>query len=66
MSLFSAAVRVSGLSKKYRRVRGPGDSPFSVFVPGADLSLTHAITITLGWSLVGLGLTWWGLQRRDA
>ncbi|MCZ6457498.1 MAG: hypothetical protein O6853_02705 [Actinobacteria bacterium] len=66
MSPFSAAVRVSGLSKKYRRVRGLGDSHFSVFVSGADLSLTHAITITLGWSLVGLGLTWWGLQRRDA
>lgn len=43
-----------------------GDGPFSVFIPGADLSLSQAIAITLGWSLVGFGLTWWGLQRRDA
>ena len=43
-----------------------GDGPFSVFIPGADLSLTHAIVIALGWSLVGFALTWWGLQRRDA
>jgi len=43
-----------------------GDGPFSVFIPGADLSLTQTIIITLGWSLLGFGLTWWGLQRRDA
>jgi hypothetical protein len=43
-----------------------GDGPFSVFIPGADLSLTQTIVITLGWSLLGFALTWWGLQRRDA
>jgi hypothetical protein len=36
------------------------------FLPGADLSLAHAIAIILGWTLVGLGLSWWGLHRRDA
>ena len=43
-----------------------GDGPFSVFIPGADLSLTHTIAIAVGWSLFGIALTWWGLQRRDA
>lgn len=43
-----------------------GDGPFSVFIPGADLSLTHAVAITVGWTLLGFVLTWWGLQRRDA
>lgn len=36
------------------------------FLPGAGLSVTHAVVIILGWVLLGLGLTWWGLQRRDA
>lgn len=36
------------------------------FLPGSDLSVAHAIAIVLGWTLVGLGLTWWGLHRRDA
>jgi hypothetical protein len=36
------------------------------FIPGGDLSQIHAVAIILGWTLVGLGLTWWGLQRRDA
>ena len=36
------------------------------FIPGMDLSLGHAITIIAGWALLGIGLTWWGLQRRDA
>ncbi|MFV2074193.1 MAG: hypothetical protein ACC742_16315 [Thermoanaerobaculales bacterium] len=43
-----------------------GDGPFSVFIPGADLSLIQTIVITLGWSMLGVVLTWWGLQRRDA
>jgi len=36
------------------------------FVPGLDLPLWHMLLILLGWTLLGLGLTWWGLQRRDA
>lgn len=43
-----------------------GDSPFSLFIPGGDMSLTHAVAIMVGWILVTLVLTWWGLQRRDA
>lgn len=43
-----------------------GDGPFGAFIPGADLSLLHAVTIMAGWVVLGLGLTWWGLQRRDA
>jgi len=36
------------------------------FIQGADLSTAHALAIIVGWSLLGLGLTYWGLQRRDA
>ena len=36
------------------------------FIPGGDLSLGHAVAIIFGWTLLGLVLTWWGLQRRDA
>lgn len=36
------------------------------FLPGGDLSGIHAVAIVLGWTLFGLGLSWWGLQRRDA
>jgi hypothetical protein len=43
-----------------------GDGPFSNLVPGSGMSTAHALAIMAGWSLVGLGLTWWGLQRRDA
>jgi hypothetical protein len=39
---------------------------FDAFVPGGDLSTAHAVAIVLGWSVFGLLLTWWGLQRRDA
>ncbi|HEY4584044.1 MAG TPA: hypothetical protein VI980_06745 [Acidimicrobiia bacterium] len=39
---------------------------FGPFVPGGDLSQVHALAIIAGWTLLGLGLTWWGLQRRDA
>jgi hypothetical protein len=39
---------------------------FGALVPGADLSLAHSIAILVGWTLFGLGLTWWGLRRRDA
>ena len=34
--------------------------------PGTDLSLSHAVTVMLGWTALGLFLTWWGLHRRDA
>lgn len=36
------------------------------FVPGGDLSLIHSILVVFGWTLVGLGLTGWGLHYRDA
>lgn len=36
------------------------------FLPGGDLSLAHAAGIVLGWAVVGIALTWWGLHRRDA
>lgn len=39
---------------------------FGDFVPGAGLSLPHAVAIMLGWTAVGFFLTWWGLHRRDA
>jgi len=39
---------------------------FGSFVPGAGLSLVHAVTIMLGWTALGFFLTWWGLHRRDA
>ncbi|MGA7281886.1 MAG: hypothetical protein WBZ40_08890 [Acidimicrobiia bacterium] len=39
---------------------------FGQLVPGAGLSLWHAVAIMIGWSVVGFALTWWGLQRRDA
>lgn len=38
---------------------------FGAMVPGSDLSVAHAVTIMLGWTLLGLFLTWWGLYRRD-
>lgn len=40
--------------------------PFSGFIPGAGLPRWHQLAILAGWTLLGLGLTWWGLQRRDA
>jgi hypothetical protein len=39
---------------------------FGALVPGADLSLPHAVAIVLGWTALGLAITWWGLHRRDA
>ena len=42
---------------------GPG---ISGFIPGSGLPLWHQLAIMGGWALLGLGLTWWGLQRRDA
>lgn len=40
--------------------------PFAQFVPGVGLSPLHRLAIMAGWTLLGIGLTWWGLQRRDA
>lgn len=45
---------------------GTPDGFFGAFIPGGGLSTWHAIAIVVGWSLLGLILTWWGLQRRDA
>jgi hypothetical protein len=35
-------------------------------VPGGGLSMPHRLAILAGWTVFGLALTWWGLQRRDA
>jgi hypothetical protein len=37
----------------------------SMFMP-ASLGVPHAVAIVAGWTLLGLLLTWWGLNRRDA
>jgi hypothetical protein len=42
------------------------DSPFGALIPGGDMSLAHALLIMAGWAVLGLGVMWWGLQRRDA
>lgn len=39
---------------------------FAGFVPGGGLPLWHMLAILAGWTILGLGMTWWGLQRRDA
>lgn len=39
---------------------------FAGLIPGSGLSTWHILAILAGWTLLGLGLTWWGLQRRDA
>lgn len=36
------------------------------FLPGAGMSVAQSIGIIVGWTLFGLLLTWWGVQRRDA
>lgn len=42
----------------------PGE--FGSLIGGAGLALGHAVASMLGWTVLGLVLTWWGLQRRDA
>lgn len=42
------------------------DGPFGALIPGGGLELWHQLAILTGWTLVGLGLTWWGLRWRDA
>lgn len=43
-----------------------GGGGFGGLVPGGGLALWHQLAIIAGWTLLGLGLTWWGLRRRDA
>lgn len=43
-----------------------GDGLFGSLVPGGGLEMPHRLAIMAGWTLVGLAVTWWGLQRRDA
>ncbi len=43
-----------------------GGGGFAGLVPGTGLEAWHRLTIIAVWTVVGLGLTWWGLQRRDA
>lgn len=56
----SLSAATSGL---FRITFGGG---FDMFIPGGGLSTGHALAIIVGWSLLGLLLAWWGLQRRDA
>lgn len=39
---------------------------FGSFIPGGELEPWHQLAILAGWTVVGLGLTWWGLTWRDA
>lgn len=39
---------------------------FSQLVPGGGMTVGHAVVVMLGWIALGLGVMWWGLQRRDA
>ncbi len=41
------------------------DGIASMFIPG-PVSTLHAVVIISGWTGLGLLLTWWGLNRRDA
>ena len=43
-----------------------GAGGFGALIPGAGLSFGHQLAIIAGWTVLGLGLTWWGLYRRDA
>lgn len=43
-----------------------GGGGFAGFVPGGGLEMWHMLAILAGWTVLGLGVTWWGLQRRDA
>jgi hypothetical protein len=43
-----------------------GGGGFAALVPGGGLSMPHRLAILAGWTILGLALTWWGLQRRDA
>lgn len=43
-----------------------GGGGFAGVLPGTGLEPWHRLTIIAVWTIVGLGLTWWGLQRRDA
>jgi hypothetical protein len=43
-----------------------GGGGFAGLVPGTGLATWHKFAIIFAWTLVGLALTWWGLQRRDA
>lgn len=56
----SLSAATSGL---FGFVFGPG---IDAFIPGTRLSTAHALTIIGGWTILGLALAWWGLQRRDA
>jgi hypothetical protein len=40
--------------------------PFGAFVPVGDQTVLEAMLVIVGWTILGVCLTWWGLQRRDA
>ena len=39
---------------------------FGALIDGQALPLWHKLAILAGWTVLGLGLAWWGLYRRDA
>jgi hypothetical protein len=57
-------VSLSAATSALFQISIPGD--FGALFGGDALSLTHAALVMFGWAAVGLGLTWWGIQRRDA
>lgn len=57
-------VSLSAATASLFQVSVPGD--VGELLGGSTVSLPHAIAIMFGWIVVGLFLTWWGLQRRDA
>jgi hypothetical protein len=57
-------ISLSAATTALFQVTIPGD--FGEFFGGTSLSLGHSVTIMLGWTALGLVLSWWGLHRRDA
>lgn len=42
------------------------DGLIAEFIPGAGLSVFHAVSILVGWAAFGFVVAWWSLHRRDA
>jgi hypothetical protein len=57
VSLTAATTGIFGLA---------ADGAFGELIPGGNMSLAHALLVMAGWAALGLGVMWWGLQRRDA
>ncbi len=57
-------ISLSSATSALFQISIPGD--FGEIFGGIGLSLGHAVVVMVGWTVIGLFLTWWGLQRRDA